>query len=60
VRDVKRAYGLGAHGYLCKPTDFQKFKEMVGDMLRFWERCEKPVPNSPPTSAEVLSGGRTG
>jgi CheY-like chemotaxis protein len=53
ARDVKRAYGLGASGYLCKPTDFQKFKEMVGDMLRFWDRCEKPLPGMVPVREEV-------
>jgi CheY-like chemotaxis protein len=42
ARDVNRAYALGAHGYLCKPSDFQKFKEMVRDMLHFWRWCEKP------------------
>ena len=51
--DVKRAYCLGANGYLCKPTDFQKFKEMVGDVLRYWERCEKPMPHTFPTCEEV-------
>ena len=53
VRDVKRAYCLGANGYLCKPTDFQKFKEMVADVLRYWERCEKPAPDTFPTCEEV-------
>jgi CheY-like chemotaxis protein len=43
TRDVNRAYALGANGYLCKPSDFQKFKEMVRDMLRFWRWCERPA-----------------
>lgn len=53
ARDVKRAYCLGANGYLCKPTDFQKFKEMVGDMFRFWDRCEKPATDTGPTCTEL-------
>jgi len=55
LSDVKRAYCLGANGYLCKPTDFQKFKEMVADVLRYWDRCEKPMPNMPPICAEFTS-----
>lgn len=44
AKDVKRAYCLGAHGYLMKPTDFQHFKQMVGDVVRYWEHCLKPAP----------------
>lgn len=42
-RDVKRAYMLGANSYMRKPSDFQEFKNMVADMFRFWDRCEKPI-----------------
>jgi CheY-like chemotaxis protein len=52
-RDVKHAYCLGANGYLCKPTDFQKFKEMVGDIFRYWDHCLKPLPDSGPTCSDL-------
>ena len=55
LRDVKRAYCLGANGYLRKPTDFQEFKEMVADVLRYWDRCEKPMPNTAPPCADLAS-----
>ena len=56
ARDVKRAYCLGANGYLMKPTDFQQFKQMVGDVMRYWEHCLKPAPNLPSSRAtEQLS-----
>ena len=41
-RDVKHAFCLGAHGYLCKPGPYQEFLGMVERMLAFWEDCEKP------------------
>jgi CheY-like chemotaxis protein len=53
VGDVKRAYCLGANGYLCKPVDFQEFKTMVGEILRYWNRCLKPEPNLGPTCADL-------
>jgi CheY-like chemotaxis protein len=55
ARDVKRAYCLGANGYLVKPTDFQKFKQMVGDVMRYWEHCLKPAPEARPSCAELTS-----
>lgn len=55
VRDVKRAYCLGANGYLCKPVDFQEFKAMVVDIFRFWDRCLRPEPMLGPTCAELAS-----
>lgn len=52
-RDVKRAYCLGASGFLCKPTDFQKFKDMVRDIFRYWDHCLKPVPDLGPSCADL-------
>jgi two-component system response regulator len=50
TRDVKHAFCLGANAYLCKPSSFQTFVEMVGRMLAFWEDCLKPgvEPTEPP------------
>lgn len=55
ARDVKRAYCLGANGYLVKPTDFQKFKQMVGDVMRYWDHCLKPIPQTPPSCSELTN-----
>ena len=41
-RDVKHAFCLGAHAYLCKPPGFEELVGMVARMLAFWEDCEKP------------------
>ncbi len=57
ARDVKRAYCLGANGYLVKPTDFQHFKQMVGDMMRYWEHCLTPAPNVLLPGSELVANG---
>jgi CheY-like chemotaxis protein len=65
-RDVKHAFCLGAHGYLCKPGDHQQFVAMVGRLLAFWQDCEKPGVQPGDPSCEVLkdrepfSGARVG
>ncbi|HMJ90883.1 MAG TPA: response regulator [Candidatus Acidoferrum sp.] len=58
ARDVRHAYCLGANGYLVKPTDFQQFKQMLSDVFRFWDHCQKPAPNLPPRCRDVLDGKR--
>lgn len=34
--DCQRAYELGANGYLVKPPDFHRLKEMLEGVKRFW------------------------
>jgi CheY-like chemotaxis protein len=41
-RDVKHAFCLGAHAYLCKPATFAEFTDFANCLLRFWSHCEKP------------------
>jgi CheY-like chemotaxis protein len=41
-RDVKHAFCLGAHAYLCKPTNYHQFLDMARRLLAFWGDCEKP------------------
>jgi CheY-like chemotaxis protein len=41
-RDVKHAFCLGAHAYLCKPGSYDRFVERVRDLVGFWRHCEKP------------------
>ena len=36
IRDVNRAYQLGAASFIVKPVEFSEFREMVGSMLRYW------------------------
>ena len=52
--DVKAAYCLGAHAYMCKPTDPDRFREVFGALLRFWSFCEVPKADAP-SCAELLA-----
>jgi CheY-like chemotaxis protein len=35
-RDVVEAYALGANSYIVKPVDFEKFLEVVSNMITYW------------------------
>lgn len=35
-RDVMEAYQLGANSYIVKPVDFEKFLEVVSNMITYW------------------------
>ena len=41
-RDVKHAFCLGAHAYLCKPGSYDAFLQLSRCLLAFWVHCEKP------------------
>lgn len=65
-RDVKHAFCLGAHAYLCKPSSYEEFAEIAGCVLQFWTHCEKPgVMPIEPSCEEIkdthpFSGARFG
>jgi CheY-like chemotaxis protein len=50
VRDVRRAYEGHANGYLVKPRDYEKFRELMKDVWRFWLRCNRRPQESGGTS----------
>jgi CheY-like chemotaxis protein len=41
-RDGKHAFCLGAHAYLCKPSDYESLIELCRGLFTFWTNCEKP------------------
>jgi two-component system response regulator len=43
-RDVERAYGLGANGYIRKPVDFQQFVDAVRQVGLYWLLLNVPPP----------------
>ena len=53
-RDVKHAFCLGAHAYLCKPATYEHFVEAVRSLIDFWDRCEKPGVDPMDPACEVL------
>lgn len=43
-RDIKLAYALGANSYMCKPADWDKFKERIRILGIYWTaHAETPV-----------------
>jgi CheY-like chemotaxis protein len=40
--DLRRAYELGAAGYLVKPIDLPAFAEAAEVLARYWTLCEVP------------------
>jgi len=36
----RRAYELGAAGYVVKPIEFDRFAEAIGVIERYWALCE--------------------
>jgi CheY-like chemotaxis protein len=43
-RERRRAFELGAAGYVVKPIDFEEFVRAVEVTLRYWALCELAVP----------------
>ena len=53
-RDVKHAFCLGAHAYLCKPGNYNEFVAMVQRLVAFWDDCEKPGVEPSDPECEIL------
>jgi len=47
IRDVSRAYKLGANSFMVKPTDFQDVTAMINMLKGYWLLGDK-VPGRPP------------
>jgi len=39
IRDVNRAYELGANSFLVKPLEFENYAAMMRTLSAFWLRC---------------------
>jgi len=58
VRDVNRAYDLGANSFLSKPIDFQNYIEMCKYLSGFWLQMSKaPEISRPPPTPPFHSSG---
>jgi CheY-like chemotaxis protein len=67
IRDVNRAYALGASSFLVKPLHFAEFKETIFAMQKYWlnlnrkpqiSRPETPTPQPTLFDPRTLSEGR--
>jgi CheY-like chemotaxis protein len=53
IRDVNRAYQLGANSFLVKPSDFENYIEMGKFLSSFWLRMSKAPEISRPPKTEL-------
>jgi len=51
LRDVTKAYQLGANSFLVKPSDLRKFTQAIKETIDFWLGTGKP--SGPPSFLEI-------
>lgn len=39
---VMRAYSFGVQGYFIKPNNFEKLKEMLSSIIKYWDHSQVP------------------
>jgi CheY-like chemotaxis protein len=60
IRDVNRAYQLGANSFLVKPLDFERFAEITQALSGYWlwmdqaPEAFRPSETKPATDTEIL------
>jgi CheY-like chemotaxis protein len=60
MRDINRAYQMGANSFLTKPVDFRDFVQLTSAIKGYWiwlsraPELERPEPASPPASPPVV------
>ena len=58
--DIKKAYLLGAAGYLVKPQVFQEFCDVLHNLYKFWVQCEPPAIDMAGKQLKTSSRGKLG
>jgi len=51
MRDLEDVYELGANSYICKPVDFEKFTEVIGQLGMYWCLMNEMPPVKQPDAA---------
>ena len=55
IKDVNRAYNLGAHSFLVKPVQRLDLINLVSHFGKYWS--DAPPPESPPSPPPIQSSG---
>jgi CheY-like chemotaxis protein len=58
--DVKKAYLLGAAGYLVKPQGFNEFCQIIKKIYEFWFYSERPAVDAAGRQLRTSSRGKLG
>jgi CheY-like chemotaxis protein len=46
--DIEEAYRLGANTYFTKPGQLAELRKVIGSLIDYWRRSQRPIINSPP------------
>jgi CheY-like chemotaxis protein len=58
IKDVNKAYALGANSFLVKPLDFENYAELAKLIHRYWVKTSKaPETSRPPRSPRGKTNG---
>lgn len=47
--EIKRAYDLGVHSYIVKPTTLEELENVIITFFTYWSRCQLPPRTFSPT-----------
>ena len=45
--DIQEAYRLGANTYFTKPGQLAELRKIIGALIDYWRRSQRPIINSP-------------
>jgi CheY-like chemotaxis protein len=45
--DIEEAYRLGANTYFTKPGQLAELRKIIGSLIDYWRRSQRPVINAP-------------
>jgi CheY-like chemotaxis protein len=45
--DIQEAYRLGANTYFTKPGQLAELRKIIGTLIDYWRRSQRPILNSP-------------
>jgi CheY-like chemotaxis protein len=45
--DIEEAYRLGANTYFTKPGQLAELRKIIGSLIDYWRRSQRPIINSP-------------
>ncbi len=54
--DIEEAYRLGANTYFTKPGQLAELRKIIGALIDYWRRSQRPIINAPSDGPDQLRG----
>jgi len=54
--DIEEAYRLGANTYFTKPGQLAELRKIIGALIDYWRRSQRPIVNAPSDGPDQLPG----